>query len=300
MESSLHYETGVSVIIPTLNAAKTIHALIDALNKQTCKPREIIIVDSASNDHTATIAENAGARVFSISRLDFNHGLTRNFGAQKATGQILVFMTQDAIPKNSKTLEMLIKPIVNGTSAAAYARQIPYSNANPIEQFWRNYNYPAISMLKDVAQKHRKYFFSNVCSAFYKSIFDQLEGFDSVEICEDVLMSYKLLNAGYRVAYQAEAVVYHSHNDSLRTKSRRYYLIGRFNRMHSCITCGSSNEKDGMVTVISLLRNLILSCNFCYAGMAFVDMLCRYTAYKAGCMSVSLHPSIASDYEKSP
>jgi rhamnosyltransferase len=282
MESNLLMNADISVIIPTLSAEKSIKSLIEALNNQTYKPREIIVVDSSSEDNTATVAKTAGARVINIPRSEFNHGSTRTLGGQHAMGNVLIFMTQDALPANSRTLEMLVQPIANGSSVAAYARQIPYANANPIEKFWRYYNYPNQSITKDSTSKCRKYFFSNVCSAFDKKFFDKVGGFEPAEICEDVLMSYQLINAGYRVAYQAEALVFHSHNDSLRSKSRRYYLIGRFNSRFPHITQGSCNEKDGMVTVLRLVKSLTSSRHFGYVGIAIIDMFCRYVSYKTG------------------
>lgn len=272
----------VSVIIPTLNAGKHIRTLVASLKNQTCPPMEIIVIDSSSNDNTVSVAKEAGATVLTIPRSEFNHGLTRNLGVRHATGDILVFMTQDALPSNEKTIEILIQPITQGRTAAAYARQIPYHDADPIERFWRTYNYPATSVIKDVGQTFRKYFFSNVCSAFSKTVFERLGGFDEIEICEDVLMSYKLLHAGYRVAYQAEAMVKHSHNDSWRSKVSRYYRIGRFNGMYPQITRDSSNEKDGLATVNCLMENLLKHRKFGYAWMAVWDMLCRYISYKLG------------------
>lgn len=70
----------VSVVIPTLNAASEIGRLIGALEVQSLKPVEILVVDSSSDDETVSIAREHGAKTHVIPREDFNHGTTRHEG----------------------------------------------------------------------------------------------------------------------------------------------------------------------------------------------------------------------------
>lgn len=89
----------ISVIIPTLNCENVIGLLLEKLWNQTIKPLEVIVIDSESDDNTREIARKAGANVIEIKRKDFNHGGTRNLAAEHSAGDILVFLTQDALPK---------------------------------------------------------------------------------------------------------------------------------------------------------------------------------------------------------
>ncbi|RLB36056.1 MAG: glycosyltransferase family 2 protein, partial [Deltaproteobacteria bacterium] len=100
----------LSVIIPTLNAEKQIGLLLSKLYDQTLPPYEIIVVDSSSDDKTRAIAESAGAKVLVIPRNDFRHGRTRNEAAKRAEGDILIFLTQDALPANDEMLSHLTAP----------------------------------------------------------------------------------------------------------------------------------------------------------------------------------------------
>src|SRR3972149_4107139 len=123
----------ISIIIPTLNAQKYLSTLLIKLKDQSIQSTEILIIDSSSEDNTCRIAESFGAKVMSIDRKDFNHGGTRNLGVRHASGDIIVFFTQDALLANENALENLIKPFsTNKEIGASYGRQLPRQGANPI------------------------------------------------------------------------------------------------------------------------------------------------------------------------
>ena len=100
----------VSVIIPTYNAGPDFEGLLRRLQSQSRPPEEIIVIDSSSTDGTAETALQAGARVIRIPKAQFDHGGTRNHAAQQATGETLVFMTQDACPADAYLIERLLMP----------------------------------------------------------------------------------------------------------------------------------------------------------------------------------------------
>ncbi|WP_256201267.1 glycosyltransferase family 2 protein [Thermoanaerobacter thermocopriae] len=110
----------ISVIIPTLNCENVIGLLLEKLWNQTMKPLEVIVIDSESDDKTREVARKGGANVIKIKRKDFNHGGTRNLAAEHSAGDILVFLTQDALPRNEYFLENLIKPLEDPMIAASY------------------------------------------------------------------------------------------------------------------------------------------------------------------------------------
>ncbi|MBF0320592.1 MAG: glycosyltransferase [Nitrospirae bacterium] len=208
----------ISVIIPTLNAAVTLEAIVGALTAQASPVKEIIVIDSASVDGTAALAGTLGCKVLTIAREEFNHGLTRNVAAQAATGDVLIFMTQDALPANDRLTAELLVPLKDPRTAASYARQIAAEDAAPIERFSREFNYPNVPIVKslDILDERgiKTFFFSNVCSAIKRDIFIELGGFQPAIMNEDMLFSSRLILSGYKVAYWPEAAVVHSHNYS--------------------------------------------------------------------------------------
>ncbi|MFD1956278.1 glycosyltransferase family 2 protein [Paenibacillus thailandensis] len=226
------HKPAVSVIIPTLNAGKTLLELLVRLQRQTLAPHEIIVIDSSSEDGTPQLAAEQGATVLHVERTEFDHGGTRNRAAERATGDVLVFMTQDALPADDTLLERLVEPLLGSERiSSSYARQLPYPDANPIERMARAHNYPAEPSVKSKADLPRlgirTFFCSNVCAAVKRDVFERMGRFESPVIFnEDLFMAADCILAGYEVAYAADAAVYHSHNYSAVQQLRRFFDNG--------------------------------------------------------------------------
>lgn len=91
-----------SVIIPARDEARRLPALLDALNAQTLKPFEIVVVDDHSTDGTAALATAAGARVIPSAPLPEGwRGKTWacHQGARAAKGRWLLFLDADVRPR---------------------------------------------------------------------------------------------------------------------------------------------------------------------------------------------------------
>ena len=89
----------VSVVIPTKNAGQDFYHVLESIRKQKgIRDIELVIVDSGSKDDTLNLSKRYSAKILSIDPSEFCHGRTRNYGAQSATGDYLVFLSQDAIP----------------------------------------------------------------------------------------------------------------------------------------------------------------------------------------------------------
>lgn len=216
-----------TVVIPVLNGGNRLRQLLLALANQSWPPDAIILIDSGSTDGSLDDPLPTVARVVALEGA-FNHGAVRNQGAGLARTPYLVFMTQDAVPSRD-ALERLLRPIALGDAEATYARQVPRSDANPLERFARAYNYPVAGSVPIREAAVRRAFFSNACSAVSRSAFEALGGFPTHTIMnEDMLFAHRLQRAGYRVAYVPEAEVEHSHDYSSLATFRRYFDIGVF------------------------------------------------------------------------
>ena len=71
----------IAVVVPTLNAAGDWAKFAPALLLNV-RPDQVLILDSCSTDGTAELARQSGFRVHQIARSDFNHGGTRQVGAE--------------------------------------------------------------------------------------------------------------------------------------------------------------------------------------------------------------------------
>lgn len=278
----------ISVIIPTLNAQKYIEKLIDKLKAQKLEQElEIIVIDSASDDKTVQIARDAGARVLEINRDEFDHGGTRNLGWRSAKGEIICFMTQDALPVDDLYLTNLIQGFEDNDVVMISGRQVPKSDANYVERLTRAFNYPAISNVrsqKDIESMGIKaYFFSDVCAAYRRSFLDEMGGFDSPIISnEDMLLAAKALQAGYKVRYEAKAEVYHSHNFSLRYQYCRNFDVAVFMEQYKDVVKGEGTTGEGIRMVLFTEKELFLHLHFVSMFRCVFESAAKFLGNRAG------------------
>lgn len=277
----------VSIIIPTYKAKAYVAPLVEKLWAQSLKPLEIIVVDSSSNDGTVEIAQKAGCRVEVIAQSEFNHGGTRNFGARLARGDLLVFMTQDAMPTDTGFLESLAKPLQEHKAVAAYARQIAYPDAPPPEVFTREFNYPAQSHLKTLADVPKRgfkaFYYSDVASVIGREVFWSAGGYpDWVIVDEDVYLCAKLLRAGHTVAYQAEASVFHSHHYPLSRQFMRIFDVGVFVSQSAEMLEGAKVGGEGVRLVLEQAKYLAKRGEWRWIPYCVLEAATKFVAYQFG------------------
>ena len=257
------HSTTVSVLVPTLNAEKKIRQLLSALLGQDFPIEEILVVDSSSDDKTVDICEEySEVHVIRIPREEFDHGKTRDMAARKSKSEIVVFLTQDSIPSDEGFIGKLISPLKNPDIAVSVGRQLPNQDALEMEALVRHFNYPSESNIRsanDIPRMGIKAFFcSNACAAYRKDVYLALGGFEyPLKSNEDMLFAAKALQNGYRIAYTADACVYHSHNLSLREQYKRNYLQGYEIERHWTLLSSASLGKEGIQLVKTVSTGLL-------------------------------------------
>lgn len=221
----------IAIIVPTLNAASEWSHFSNALLANV-SPETVLILDSESTDETVEFAKATGFQTRLIPRAEFNHGGTRQLGVDLCTdAEVVVFLTQDAPLADSAAVYSLIRVFDDSTVGAAYGRQLPRPEANPIEAHARLFNYPIESGLRVLADKDRlgfkSIFISNSFAAYRRTALMEIGGFPKDSIFgEDTIVAAKLLKAGWKIAYVAEAKVHHSHPYSWTQEFKRYFDIG--------------------------------------------------------------------------
>jgi len=231
----------VSVIIPALNAAKTIVPCLDALFAQTLSrddaasrgnqefglesnsPRddashyEVIVVDDGSSDATRELAEARGARV--IAQPNRGAGAARNLGAQRARGDIVLFCDADSVPDAHWLAAMatpFADPNVAGASGEKKTRQTnPWARLVQAEY---DYKYDRIAAHRQID------FVDSSTAAYRRDLFLANGGFDSTLLeAEDTELSFRLAERGYKMVLVRDAIVWHTHPESVVEYLRRKY-----------------------------------------------------------------------------
>ena len=256
--------TKVGLIVPTLNAGSLWQSWLKAFNQQTRKPDYLLVIDSSSSDNTVALARANGFEVQVIPKSEFNHGGTRQFGVNKLSEvDIIVFLTQDALLASPEAIEKLLAAFDDELVGAAYGRQLPHLNAGRIAAHARLFNYPAASQLRCMEDRShygiKSVFISNSFSAYRRSALMQVGGFPVDTIMnEDTFVAGKMLVSGWKIAYCADAQVYHSHDYSFLDEFKRYFDIGVFHIHTPWLqqTFGGASG-EGLRFVLSEMRYLV-------------------------------------------
>lgn len=222
-----------SVIIPTRNAESSITALLDSIWQQTLRPKRILVVDSSSEDRTAELSLAHGADVLVIDQKEFDHGGTRDMAFRRTDSPYVVFFTQDALPMTCDSVERLMDHFTQRPKLAIVGgRQVAYPQATPQEKLVREHNYPTETRFWNLEQCQglgvRAYLISDAFAAYRRDAYLAVGGFDHPLMTnEDMLITQKLLDAGFEAGYAGDACVYHSHNFTWKQQYRRNYIVGR-------------------------------------------------------------------------
>jgi len=241
----------IDIICPLYNAENYLTNLNNSLIMQ--KKVDILSINyilTESSDNTEEILKKNKLKYTKIKKSEFSHSLVREKQALKSKSDIVVFITQDIEIKDDMWLYNLTKNIGKDNIAAAYSRQI--TKYNNIEKYTREFNYPDKSFVvskDDINEKGLKtFFFSDASSAIDTKVFKKLNGYDNknLPINEDMYIAYKIIMNGYKISYEADSIVYHSHKFSLKQIYDRYKLTGKFFKQNSYLdefgTTGSGSK----------------------------------------------------------
>jgi rhamnosyltransferase len=127
----------VSIIMRLKNEAEFLSQVLDALERQTFKDFEIIAIDNASTDNTAEILNQYQYRlkinIHYLPAEKFTYPYACNFGAEKATGEIIGFLGGHSIPVFDDYLESNLKHFEDPKVAGVYGYSLPGGDATFIE-----------------------------------------------------------------------------------------------------------------------------------------------------------------------
>lgn len=282
----------VDLIIPVYRPGKSFKELLKRIREQDYPIRRIIIMNTEKQfwkPEYEEIFEKKGTQetemeVHHLSREEFDHGGTRDRGIRLSDADVCILMTHDAVPADRKLVGNLIKALESGPDiAAAYARQLPFEDCSLMEKYTRAFNYPAESRIKSAADLKelgiKTFFCSNVCAAYDTAIYRSLGGFIKKTIFnEDMIYAAKAVENGYRIAYAADARVFHSHNYTAVEQFHRNFDLAVSQADHPEVFSGIRSEGEGIRLVRRtaaflvrqgkwmLLPKLAVHSGFKYAG----------------------------------
>ena len=247
----------IDVIIPTYNPDEKLSQIIRKLTRQSVLPSRIILINSGYPLPDSLLSEShdtdCAIDIIDIPAAEFDHGATRNRAASGSKADRLLFMTQDAVPADENMIANMVRAFAPGVSAV-YARQLANDDASPAERFSRSFNYPETPCVKSAADMKRlgikTFFCSNACAMYDRADFERLGRFpEGMIFNEDMVFARRIIDDGERIAYAADAAVYHSHNYTNMQQFRRNFDLAVSQAMHPEVFSDVSSESEGMTYV---------------------------------------------------
>lgn len=207
----------VTVAVLTHNAGPILERLLEAVfGQETDRRLEFLAVDSGSTDDTLESLRRFPARVVSIELEPFHFGRARDRAFEEARGEIVVSLSQDAVPAHARWLENLLRPLEDPGVAASCGRSIPDPVRKEPQFPWERNGlfYFTREMGRFAARYGRG--LSNANSAIRHEIWARLR-FGDVPIGEDFCFQTRLDDTGLRIAFTEDAPVFHHHHYTLHS-----------------------------------------------------------------------------------
>ena len=206
-----------SVVIRCYNEERHLPVLFEAMERQSIKPAEVILVDSGSTDGSVRIGNDYGAKVLHIAKDDFSFGRSLNMGVEAAHGDFVVIASAHVYPTGKGWFERLLQPFEDSGVALVYGGQQGDGRTKFSEhQVFRQWFSPVSSS----DQTHA--FCNNGNAAVRRSVWETLRYDEQVPGLEDVHWAKRAMERGFRIVYQADASVVHVHEETYTQVYRRY------------------------------------------------------------------------------
>ncbi|HFU3799651.1 TPA: glycosyltransferase family 2 protein [Streptococcus suis] len=255
-----------TVFIPVYNGEQDhLEETLSALYRQVTDFKwDVLITDSGSSDNSVSIINRfvekyGNIRLLQLSKEEFSHGKTRQMAAEISQGEIMVYLTQDAVPHNEQWLAEMVRPFsLHPDIVAVLGNQKPRHYCFPAMKYdiLAVFNEQGVSdamtfwqRLDDsqIGKYTKESFYSDVCSAAPRQFLTEKIGYRPVAYSEDYEYGKDILDAGYIKVYNAKAIVEHS-NDVRLSEYRRRIFDETYNvRLNSGIT--------NKVSIFSVIKN---------------------------------------------
>ena len=222
----------ISVIIPVKNGTQTLEKCLSKLRDETVKEIEIIVLDSMSTDNSKEIALKYDAKVIEIPGGTFNHGLTRNFGVQHATGDLIYLTVQDAWIADTDMLEKMAKYFEDIEVQSVTAMQAtPHDTDKNPARWFKRYSEPVAEIRvfeqgefsKLTNNEQLKFSRSDNVNTMYRKSALISQPFVKTDLAEDIIWAKQALTRGWKIVRDSSLVVYHYHHHTFRYTFRVSY-----------------------------------------------------------------------------
>lgn len=276
-----------SIIIPLYNRPAEIRELLDSLVQQTYKHFEVVVVEDGSTEKSEDIVASFRDRleVKYFFKENSGPGLSRNYGAERASGDYFIFLDSDCIIPAEYLQEIENELSISPVDAFGGPDRAHESFTD--QQKAINYSMTSILTTGGIRGKKKsmeKFHPRSFNMGFSRRVFETTKGFSGMRFGEDIDMSIRIMEAGFQTRLFPAAYVYHKRRTSWKKFFKQIYNSGiaRINLyllhpaslkvvhlLPACFVAGVSVLVIGaiLVSIWSLLPLLLWAC------LIFIDSL---------------------------
>ncbi|MDD4759966.1 MAG: glycosyltransferase [Bacteroidaceae bacterium] len=218
-----------SVVIPVFNRPDEVSELLSSLCSQRFKEFEVLVVEDGS---TRTCCQEVAAQGRALNVRYFmkpntGPGLTRNYGAERAEGEYLIFLDSDCVL--SEGYLEAVDAELNKEPADAFGG--PDRAHVDFSSMQKAINYAMTSFfttggIRGGKKKLDKFYPRSFNMGVKRTVFTALGGFSEMRFGEDIDLSIRLFEAGYRCRLFPEAWVWHKRRTDLKKFFKQVHNSG--------------------------------------------------------------------------
>jgi GT2 family glycosyltransferase len=217
------FEPPATVIVPAHNAEATIDECVRSLLelRYPAEKLELRVVDNGSRDGTLAALRHYEDRIVVLEERKRGAAAARNAGLSGARGEVIAFTDADCAV-DPDWLAGLVEPLEDPGVGIAGGAILASEGCNEVEQFGAE-----IHDHRRTIEVLRPPYAVTGSWASRREVLHELGGFDERLLrCQDVDLAYRAIQAGYRLAFVAEAVVFHHNEDTLAGLFRQGFVHG--------------------------------------------------------------------------
>jgi cellulose synthase/poly-beta-1,6-N-acetylglucosamine synthase-like glycosyltransferase len=202
----------VAVIVPAHNAAATVDACVRSLLelRYPADRLELRVVDNGSTDATAAALRRYGERLVVLGERRRGPSAARNAGLAGVRAEVVAFTDADCVV-DPDWLAHLVRPLRDPRVGIAGGTILATRPANDVERFGE-----AVHDHREAIEVYRPPYAITMSWASRTAVLREQGGFDErFRRGQDVELSYRIVEAGYRLAFVPEALVRHRNRDTL-------------------------------------------------------------------------------------
>ncbi|MBX3001863.1 MAG: glycosyltransferase [Caldilineaceae bacterium] len=221
----------VSIVIPTHNRRQLLRQLLDGLGAQSypLAQIEVLVVADNCTDGTATMVQSYAAP-FSLRLIQHAErcaAVTRNLGATRATGDLLLFLDDDIEP-TPELVQAHVRRYKRGSRRVVIGYLPPM--VTKLDFFQSELRLWWISTFWPMSTPGHRFVYTDLLSGNFsleRDFFQEVGGFDDSLLCrEDYELGMRLIQAGAEFRFAPDALGYHHEKTDLRRALRRKYDEG--------------------------------------------------------------------------